>query len=128
MPQSFTLNAHGADGVEASATYELSATDVQALSELTRVELPETNDAQPTPEQTGAADAQPTPDKTDNAGLTPNPEQTDAAYANLAPEGTDTADSQPTPEVTGEQALPVEYAGNTTAPTHAMELQTEGPI
>ena len=126
LPQSFTLNAHGADGVEASATYELSATDVQALSELTRVELPETNDAQPTPEQTGAADAQPTPDKTDNAGLTPNPEQTDAAYANLAPEGTDTADSQPTPEVTGEQALPVEYAGNTTAPTHAMELQTEG--
>lgn len=126
LPQSFTLNAHGADGVEASATYELSATDVQALSELTRVELPETNDAQPTPEQTGAADAQPTPDKTDNAGLTPNPEQTDAAYATVAPEGTDTADSQPTPEVTGEQALPVEYAGNTTAPTHAMELQTEG--
>ena len=126
LPQSFTLNAHGADGVEASATYELSATDVQALSELTRVELPETNDAQPTPEQTGAADTQPTPDKTDNAGLTPNPEQTDAAYATVAPEGTDTADSQPTPEVTGEQALPVEYAGNTTAPTHAMELQTEG--
>ncbi len=126
LPQSFTLNAHGTDGVDASATYELSAADVQALSELTRMELPETNDAQPTPEQTGAADAQPTPDKTDNAGLTPNPEQTDAAYATVAPEGTDTADSQPTPEVTGEQALPVEYAGNTTAPTHAMELQTEG--